>query len=137
MIDGARLRSAATETSLLITAPWHTARIGTAYLYANGPTDAPAVATPGPARLIPSPNPFLSSTRISFVARTGSATLFVHDAAGRLVRRLHSPSAASGPRTVTWDGRDEAGRSTAAGIYFLRLEQADGAIRTGAVVRLR
>jgi poly-gamma-glutamate synthesis protein (capsule biosynthesis protein) len=59
--------------------------------------------------------------------RACDAHLRIFDCSGRLVRTL-SP----GPRplapepSVTWDGRDGAGRTVAAGLYFCRLETGSG-----------
>jgi flagellar hook assembly protein FlgD len=46
----------------------------------------------------------------------------VYDATGRRVRRLVHGEQPAGIRTVTWDGRNDAGLRVSAGVYFLRLE---------------
>jgi flagellar hook assembly protein FlgD len=51
------------------------------------------------------------------------------------VRRLRVDAAAAGPGSATWDGRDGAGRSVPAGIYFLEL-RAGGRSDRAKVVRL-
>jgi hypothetical protein len=98
-------------------------------------TAAPEVGPGARARggLVASPSPFRESTTIRFVgARAPDAgDVEVIDASGRVVRRLP----AAGPET-TWDGRDDAGRDVAAGVYFLRQETSAGP-RTGRSVRLR
>jgi len=43
---------------------------------------------------------------------------------------------ASGSHRAAWDGRDEAGRSVANGVYFLRL-RALGTVLTTKAVKLR
>jgi hypothetical protein len=48
--------------------------------------------------------------------------LSVYDGTGRRVRSLSQGVFAAGIRSLTWDGRDDAGRSVAAGAYFLRLD---------------
>ena len=51
-----------------------------------------------------------------------AATLAIHDESGRLVRTLlGGKTLPAGPHTVEWDGRDDAGRECAAGVYFYRL----------------
>lgn len=60
------------------------------------------------------------------LAREGDASLAVHDAAGRLVRTLSHGWSPAGSRTLVWDGRDDAGRTLSAGIYFARLRTVDG-----------
>ncbi len=99
------------------------------------PTDAPAT-TPGFVGLQRiQPNPFRHTTTIDFGTAPGaSARLSVYDISGRLVRTLSS-GAADERSTVTWDGRDAMGRSTAAGVYFVRLE-TDRRVETRKIVRV-
>lgn len=64
-----------------------------------------------------------------------AARLGVHDVTGRLVRAL-TPTPATGRQRIVWDGRDEAGRAVAAGIYFARLEVGERAfVRKVALLR--
>lgn len=76
------------------------------------------------ARLLKNyPNPFNPRTKVDFtMARDAAATLRVFDAQGRLVRTLLDSYLAAGRYVVDWDGRDDAGRSSASGAYFLRLQ---------------
>ena len=69
------------------------------------------------------PNPFNPQTTIHFrVATSGPAELTVYSARGQLVRRLHSGFvAADVEHEVVWNGRDEAGRLQASGVYYGRL----------------
>ncbi len=64
----------------------------------------------------------------------GVALLSLYDALGRRVRTLASGSG-SGERRTAWDGKDDAGRSVAPGVYFARLACDDGE-RTLPIVRL-
>ena len=41
------------------------------------------------------------------------------------VRTLIDEQKAAGPHTVTWDGRDGAGRGAAAGLYLYQLKAGD------------
>ncbi|MBZ0269120.1 T9SS type A sorting domain-containing protein [bacterium] len=88
------------------------------------PTGVEGVPLAVVAALQPSaPNPFRESTSIPFaVERPGRGRLEVFDVTGRLVARLHDGPLAAGTHRVTWDGRDEGGRSVPAGVYFYRLE---------------
>ena len=52
---------------------------------------------------------------------TGPASLGVYDVSGRRVRTLLAGVQPAGSRTVTWDGRDDAGTQLRAGMYVLRL----------------
>lgn len=66
----------------------------------------------------------------------GPVTLDVFDAGGRHVRRLAEGGFAAGISSRPWDGRDEQGRSVAAGVYFVVL-QAGAASDRMKVVRLQ
>lgn len=56
----------------------------------------------------------------------------IHDVRGRLLASLRP---AVGDRAVFWDGRDDAGGSVPAGVYFVRLEGASGG--AARVVKIR
>ncbi|NOT32724.1 MAG: T9SS type A sorting domain-containing protein [Candidatus Eisenbacteria bacterium] len=95
----------------------------------------------GGARVMPAlslragPNPFGGTLRIDFaVAGAGPAALEVFGIDGRRVRALQSAAVTSGTRAVSWDGRDDGGRTAPPGVYFVRLS-ADGVAVTRRVVR--
>ncbi|MBM3287209.1 MAG: hypothetical protein FJY88_07655 [Candidatus Eisenbacteria bacterium] len=68
------------------------------------------------------PNPFSATTSLSYELRQpAEVTLEIFDLGGRLMRRLMSPPAVSGPQRLTWDGRDDEGNAVAAGVYGYRL----------------
>lgn len=71
------------------------------------------------------PNPFNTVTTIRFSlpeARAGTvAKLEVLDLTGRRVRVLLDREMPTGSYRVLWDGRDDAGRPAASGIYLYRL----------------
>ncbi len=71
-----------------------------------------------------SPNPFNPSTTIAFeIPAPARVTMRVYDASGRVVRALiESEHRDAGGHAVSWDGRDDAGRSAASGVYFYRIE---------------
>jgi hypothetical protein len=72
------------------------------------------------------PNPAAGRTVISFqLAAPGRVSLGVYDVAGRLVRTLESGPREAGRQSVTWDGRDNFGRTAANGVYFYRLTAGD------------
>jgi hypothetical protein len=67
------------------------------------------------------PNPFRSTTTILYdVPRTARVVIDVFDTQGRRIRRLSDTRAEAGRRAVRWDGRDDAGREAAAGVYLVR-----------------
>lgn len=68
------------------------------------------------------------------MGRAGSARLHVFDVAGRLVARLADGPIAEGPHSVSWNGRTGGGDPVGSGIYFARLETADGS-RTLKVIQ--
>jgi BNR repeat-like domain len=79
-------------------------------------------ATPvGDARVIALPNPARAGAtlrlRILGDSSAGPRTLAIHDASGRLLRRL----VVDGGETA-WDGRDAGGRVVAPGVYLTRRE---------------
>jgi flagellar hook assembly protein FlgD len=84
------------------------------------------------------PNPFTNDTQIRFSVPSGGArvTLCVFDVAGRRVRELLSTKVTGGVHTVTWDGADDGGLKTGAGVYFYRLEAPDRKL-TKKLVRLQ
>ena len=78
--------------------------------------------------LPPYPNPFNPATTLRlYVAPAADPRLEVgiFDLRGRRVRNLHNGAAEPGWRTMTWDGRDDAGRQLASGVYFVQARQAD------------
>jgi len=69
-----------------------------------------------------SPNPFNPRVRISFEL-TGEAAvaLRILDVRGRLVNTLVNERRSAGLHVIDWNGRDEAGRPVAAGVYFANI----------------
>jgi hypothetical protein len=101
------------------------------------PTPDPVIVATPFALSLARPNPFPERTTLTFSLPTaGRATLVVHDVAGRLVERLVSGELPAGRHAAVWDGRDQAGRRVAAGVYFVRLSsESESASRS--VVYLR
>ena len=91
-----------------------------------------AVAAAGvpaaPLSLQAVPNPFNPATELRFTLPDGArrVALAVHDARGRLVRRL-AVDAEGGLQRVNWDGRSDAGQAAPSGVYFARLD-VDGVV---------
>jgi glucose/arabinose dehydrogenase len=75
----------------------------------------------------PRPNPASGDVALRFVLpRAGRARLALFDASGRRVRRIVDADLAAGAHERWWDGRDDAGRAVADGVYFAVLEAAGG-----------
>lgn len=69
------------------------------------------------------PNPARGPSRITFaLPRAGQVRLSVYGLRGERVRTLVDGGRPAGLQSVTWDGRDDAGREVGAGAYFCRLE---------------
>jgi hypothetical protein len=69
------------------------------------------------------PNPFNPATTIRYsIAGTGMVELAIYDVSGRKIRTLVNETKQEGTYSVTWDGRNDRGRSVATGIYFYRLK---------------
>jgi len=69
------------------------------------------------------PNPFRQSTAITLaMPHRGQARLVVYDVQGRAVRTLVDRVLEAGDHMITWNGRTDADRRVAAGVYFAKLE---------------
>ena len=95
--------------------------------------DAPQAFQLSPAR----PNPFNPRTTISFsLPAPGHASLAVYDITGRKVRTLVSGPMSAGAHSVTWDGRDDAGKPAASGVYISRIAAGER-VAAGKMVLLK
>jgi hypothetical protein len=81
------------------------------------------------------PNPFAGVTTLSFTLATGGTVeLGIYSVDGRRVRTLASGTRETGSYRLSWDGRDDAGRSLPSGVYSVRGRAGDSWSRE--VVRL-
>ncbi len=93
-----------------------------------GPGESPtgiggeAPAPPRLGRIVPQPARGLQTIR---VGEGGVTRVGVYDLTGRRIRDLGDVEGAIGGASVAWDGRDDAGRRVAAGVYFVRGVGAD------------
>jgi hypothetical protein len=90
-----------------------------------------------------SPNPFPLETALRFripAALTQDGAVWtevtIHDAAGRVVRNLHSGELGRGWHDLLWDGSDRQGRDLRSGVYFYAV-QAGKMRETGRLLKLR
>jgi hypothetical protein len=68
------------------------------------------------------PNPFNPATTIPYsIDRAAHVTLAIYDVGGRAVTRVVDERLPAGDYEARWDGRDDAGRFVASGVYFYRL----------------
>jgi len=83
------------------------------------------------------PNPFGDTTVIQYsLANAHPAELAIFDPAGRQVRRLPIQSGGIGLQSITWDGRNDAGKRLSPGVYYMGLV-VGGTKVTRAVTVLR
>jgi len=72
------------------------------------------------------PNPFNPRTTIAYeVPVDGPLSIAIFDLKGHLVRRLLDRVVTAGGGSLTWDGTDQSGRPSAAGLYVLQVEAGD------------
>jgi subtilisin family serine protease len=94
----------------------------------GAPDDARSTAAYG---VFATPNPSEGSVRfVGRLDRASPVSLSVFDVAGRLLRSYP----ATGP-VPAWDGRDARGRSVAAGVYHVVLQDGAGEHRVRVIVR--
>ena len=71
------------------------------------------------------PNPFNPSTTISYSIPTdGNVELIVYNIRGQKVKTLVKGTQPAGVYNVTWNGKDENGRSVSSGVYFYKLRSS-------------
>jgi hypothetical protein len=87
--------------------------------------DAPDVGSAGrgPALWPAAPNPVGEGTEIAYsIAAAGPVRLCIYDVGGRLVRTLVDRVDDAGKHSVRWDGRSDAGKELAPGVYTCQLQ---------------
>ena len=97
-----------------------------------------AAAHPAQHRLGNSyPNPFNPAVVIPLELATDAArvSLTVYDVLGRRVRQVWQGPLRAGSHRFTWDGRDEAGKDVAAGVYIYQGE-VDGQVKAKKTTKL-
>jgi hypothetical protein len=91
--------------------------------YTEVETQEEEVITPKDFELFQNqPNPFNHETIIKYnLSRSSYVSLSIYNILGQKVRSLVNEYQKAGPKTVTWDGKDEKGKDLSSGIYFYRL----------------
>ena len=98
----------------------------------------PTIVRPAQHRLGDSyPNPFNPAVVIPLDLATDATqvSLTVYDVLGRRVRQLWDGPLGAGTHRFTWDGRDEAGKGVAAGVYIYEVE-VDGRVEAKKTTKL-
>jgi len=68
------------------------------------------------------PNPFNPSTTIEFYnAKTEPVQITIYNQKGQTVRSFSFTNLDKGIHNVTWDGKDDSGRTVGSGVYYFRL----------------
>ncbi len=68
------------------------------------------------------PNPARGVAQIAYqVPAQTHVKITIYDVNGRAVRTVANDSVEAGDHVATWDGRDDGGRSVAAGVYYYRM----------------
>lgn len=106
----------------------------------NATVDAPEAemaAVDGPISAhAATPNPFVTSTRITFdLPQASEVGAEIYDALGRRVRVLEDRALDGGRWALDWDGRDAGGIASPSGVYFYRLRVQGRDAVSGKVIR--
>jgi len=105
------------------------------YSYSYGIDDDPEA---NDQLLTSHPNPFSTSTTISFTGKLNShelSQISIYNVKGQLVRELKIQNLKLKINEAVWDGRDDNGNEVGTGVYFYKLNSSDEHI--GKVVKLR
>ncbi len=72
------------------------------------------------------PNPFNPTTTIRCdLAQASTVTMRIYDLSGRAMRSLLNTRLEPGRHSIAWNGRDDEGRTLAAGTYLVRLQTSN------------
>ncbi|MFZ5516305.1 MAG: FlgD immunoglobulin-like domain containing protein [Candidatus Zhuqueibacterota bacterium] len=72
------------------------------------------------------PNPFNDRTQIHFdVERTAQVAVTIYNIHGQKVKTLLAEVKAAGSHRLEWDGKNDAGRTVASGVYLCELRASD------------
>ncbi|MDE2808222.1 MAG: collagenase, partial [Gemmatimonadota bacterium] len=128
--DGTILASTSSEVKLWDVSEWKRAKRLARAEEQIGQPDGPQLAQNAP-------NPFNSQTVLSyFLYAPGPARLEVFSLTGQRVAVLHQGPQQAGYHRLHWNGRDDAGRPVASGMYLYRLVTDEG-ILTRKLMLLR
>jgi hypothetical protein len=98
-------------------------------------SDASALARPYMSHIYP--NPFGSHTTMRYFLTKGApVVLKVYNIRGQLVKTLLDEIQTDGEHMIQWNGKNEAGRAVAGGMYFFRLK-AGQLVETRKVILLK
>ncbi len=126
-LEGTNAATSASSDSVTVTVMGN---LNVTAVFTDSPSSVAASASQPVYALAPNaPNPFNPATTLRFsIAEAGAVRLAVYDVNGRWVRTLVDGHRTAGRHVVIWDGRDDAGRAMASGVYISRLTTRNGAL---------
>ncbi len=84
------------------------------------------------------PNPFNSSTMISYQLRANSqVSLCIFNISGEMVRNLVHEQKSTGKHSIIWDGKDDWGNIVSSGIYYYRIKINDNPVQIKKMILIR
>ncbi len=94
---------------------------------------------PEKIRLLQSyPNPFNSETTIRFFVEKGAfVSIKIFNLNGQSIRTLISQKKSAGEHSVIWDGKDDAGKVQASGMYFCQFLMNDAPVEVRRMIMLK
>ena len=121
---------AGTEDIVFCVTDGHSPVLDTVSVTVNAAVSVSDAATPSRMELLQNaPNPFNPITTLRFgLPEAGEVQLVIYDMLGRPMRTLLSGVAQAGEYSLVWDGRDDAGRVAASGVYVYRLRTNGGTL---------
>jgi len=104
-------------------------QIGRAVRNPVGPTASAALPGSVLQSRLTSSNPARGSASLDFrTSAAGPLSARIFDVRGTLVRTVYDGSIQPGAHSLTWDGRDDRGNPAPSGVYFYRLDSAEGRV---------
>jgi predicted outer membrane repeat protein len=83
------------------------------------------------------PNPFNSTTTLRYdLPQKSHVTIVIYDMLGRQVRSLLSSDEEAGYKSVTWDTKDDVGKTVSSGVYLYQI-RVGGFTKTSRMVLLK
>tara|TARA_B100000900_G_scaffold249320_1_gene212221 strand:+ start:235 stop:747 length:513 start_codon:yes stop_codon:yes gene_type:complete len=84
------------------------------------------------------PNPFNNSVRISFSSDNNrQKEILIYDMMGVLVKSLYLKNIIQGENYIFWDGKNDLGKTSTSGVYFINLIQGFETLMTQKVIFLK
>jgi hypothetical protein len=92
----------------------------------GGPQSGGLAGQPAQEMFAVCPNPTKGEVQVEYsLMSPGKVSLSVFDITGRLIREIVDGRMPAGVYRAAWDGRDQAGRLSGSGVYFLRLSTSE------------